>query len=157
MKNRTFLILMSMMAIFVLAACEKSTSVQTGGSTPTSKPTTQESASSQSTSSQSSSSQSTSSQSSWSQSSTQQMSLSVSSTTVNNSATINVHTLPGATITIDLNYCGQNTKKVEYADSTGNYTLNWTPDNKCGGMATAKVTASANGQSATNYTSFSVS
>ena len=87
----------------------------------------------------------------------QQMSLSVSSTTINNSASIKVRTLPGATITIDLNYCGQSTRKIEYADSTGNYALNWTPDKKCGGMATATVTASSDGQSATSTTSFSVS
>ncbi len=146
MKNRALLILMSIIAILVLAACGNSSPAQTGTSTTTPKPTP-------SPTSGESTSVSTSSQSS-----TQQISLSVSSAVTNNSASIHVHTLPGATITLDLSYCGQNTKKTEHADSAGNYTLNWTPDQKCGGMATAKVTASSDdGQSTTSSTSFSVS
>ncbi len=146
MKTRVFLILISIMAILALAACGNSSPTQTEVSTPTSKPTPG-SASGESASGSTSS-----------QSSTQSLSLSVSSTATDGSASINVRTLPGATITIDLNYCGQSTQKTEHADSTGNYTLNWTPDKKCGGMATAKVTASsADGQSATSSTSFSVS
>lgn len=141
MKNRFFLIFMSIIAILLLAACGNSSPVQTGVSTPTPKPTSGESTS----------------ESSSSQSSSQQLSLSVSNYATNNSATIKVQTLPGAEITIDLNYCGQSTKKTEHADSSGNYTLNWTPDKKCGGMATATVKASADGQSATSSTSFSVS
>jgi outer membrane biogenesis lipoprotein LolB len=140
MKNRIFLILMSIIATLLLAACGNSSPTQTGVSTPTSRPATGESTSESS-----------------SQSSSQQLSLSVSSSATDNSATINVQTLPGAAITIDLNYCGQDTKKTEHADSTGNYTLNWTPDKKCGGMATATVTASADGQSSTSSTRFSVS
>jgi hypothetical protein len=145
MKNRFFLIFMSIITILLLAACSNSSPAQTGVSTPTPQPTSGESMSE-------SSSQSTSSQSS-----SQQLSLSVSNSVTNNSATINVHTLPGAAITIDLNYCGQDTKKTEHADSAGNYTLHWTPDKKCGGMATATVTASSDGQSSTSSTSFSVS
>ncbi len=146
MKTRVFLILMSVIAILALAACGSSSPTQTAVSTPTPNPTS-------SPTSGASTSGSTSSQSS-----TQQLSLSVSSTATDNSASINVHTLPGAAITIELNYCGQSTKKTEHADSAGNYTLNWTPDNKCGGMATAKVTASSSdGQTATSTTSFSVS
>ncbi len=146
MKTRVFLILISVMAMLALAACGNSSPTQTGVSTPTPKPAP-------SPASGESTSESTSNQSS-----TQSLSLSVSSTTTDGSASINVRTLPGAAITIDLNYCGQSTKKTEHADSAGNYTLNWTPDKKCGGMATATVTASsADGQSATSSTSFSVS
>lgn len=141
MKDRAFFICMSITAILVLAACGNSSPAQPGVSTTTPKPTVR----------------STSEESSSIHSSTQQLSLSVSSTATNNSASINVHTLPGAVITIDLNYCGQSTKKTEHADSAGNYTLNWTPDKKCGGMATATITASSDGQSSTSSTSFSVS
>jgi len=146
MKNKACFILMSVIAVLVLAACGDS-SPTTGTSTPTTKPaSTPGSTSGQSTS-----------ESTSDQSSSQQLSISVSSTSTQNSSIIKVQTLPGAEITIDLNYCGQSTKKTEHADSAGNYTLNWTPDKKCGGMATATVTASSGGQSATSTTSFSVS
>jgi hypothetical protein len=147
MKNKAFFILMSVIAVLALAACGNSSPTQTGTSTPTTKPTSTPGSTSGQSSSESASSQSSS----------QQLSISVSSTSTQNSSTIKVQTLPGAAITIDLNYCGQSTKKTEHADSAGNYTLNWTPDKKCGGMATATVTASSGGQSATSTTSFSVS
>jgi len=138
MKNRAFFILMSVIAILVLAACGSSPPAQSGISTPMTKPTpTSESASTQS--------------------STQQVFVSISSTSTQDSSSIKVHTLPGAEITIELTYCGHSTKETKHADSAGDYTLNWRPDTKCGGMASATVTASSNGQSATSSTSFSVS
>ena len=145
MKNRAFFILISLIAILVLAACGNSSPAQPATSTPTTKPTPNP-ASGQPTPG-----------SAPTQSSTQQLSVSISSTATQDSSSINVHTLPGAAITIELAYCGHSSQETKYADSTGNYILNWKPDTKCGGMATATVTASSNGQSATSSTSFSVS
>jgi len=145
MKNRAFFIFISIIAILVLAACGNSSPAQTGIPTSTPKPTPKP-ASEQSTS-----------ESASSQSSTEQLSISISSTSTQDSSSINVHTLPGAAITIDLTYCGHTSQETKYADSAGDYILNWRPDTKCGGMATAKITASSNGQSATSSTSFSVS
>jgi hypothetical protein len=141
MKKKAFFIGMSMIAILLLAACGNSSPAPTVASTTTPRPMPR----------------SISEESTSIQSSTRQLSLSISSSTNDNSASINVHTLPGATITVDLNYCGQSTKKTEHADSAGNYTLNWTPDKKCGGMATATVTAASDGQLSTSSTSFSLS
>ena len=143
MKNRAFFILMSIIAILILAACGSSSPAQPA--TPTTKPTPNP-ASGQPTPGSVST-----------PSSTQQLSVSISSTSTQDSSSINVHTLPGAAITIELAYCGHSSKETKYADSAGDYTLNWKPDTKCGGMATATVTASSNGQSATSSTSFSVS
>ena len=91
------------------------------------------------------------------QSSSQQLFVSISSVSTQGSTSIKVHTLPGAQIKIELTYCDQHVNETKYADSAGDYTLNWTPQGNCGGTATARVTASSSGQSATNVTSFSVS
>jgi glucose/arabinose dehydrogenase len=144
MKNRAFFILMSIIAILILAACGSSPA-QPAISTPTAKPTPNPA------------SRQTTPGSVSTPSSTQQLFVSISSTATQDSSSINVHTLPGAAITIELTYCGHSSKETKYADSAGDYTLNWKPDTKCGGMATATVTASSNGQSATSSTSFSVS
>jgi hypothetical protein len=45
----------------------------------------------------------------------------------------------------------------EYANSGGNYTWTWVPSTNCKRTATAYVTASLNGQSTSNSTSFNVS
>jgi hypothetical protein len=159
MKNRTFLILISFIAILLLTACTSSPT-QSVISAPTPTPNSvSEQSTTDSVSTQSSTTDSVSSQSNSvsNQSSTQQLFVSISSTSTQNSTSINVHTLPGAAITIELTYCGQSSKETKYADSAGEYVLNWTPDAKCGGMATAMVTASSNGQSSTSSTSFSVS
>jgi membrane-bound lytic murein transglycosylase len=163
MKNRTFFILISFIAILLLTACTSSpTQSVISAPTPTlnsvSEQSTNDSVSTQSNSvSTQSNSVSTQSNSVSNQSSTQPLFASISSTSTQNSTSINVHTLPGAAITIELTYCGQSSKETKYADSTGEYTFNWTPDTKCGGMATARVTASSNGQYSTSSTSFSVS
>src|SRR5689334_20229834 len=109
MKNRAFFLLISIVAVLALAACGTSSPTQTEIPTAPQIPTPN------STFGQSSS------ESTSNQSSTQQISVSVSSTSTNNSATINVNTLPGATITIDLSYCGQSSQKTAQADSAGNY------------------------------------
>src|SRR5882762_1219319 len=81
----------------------------------------------------------------------------------NSSGSVSVHTLPGAALTISVKYCtgyyatSGSLKGTQYADGNGDYTWNWTPQTKCRGTATAYVTASLNGQSASNSTSFDVS
>lgn len=76
---------------------------------------------------------------------------------------VSVHTLPGAALTISVQYCTGSyatTSKLQgtrYADSTGNYTWLWEPETKCKGAATAYVNASLNGQSASTSTAFTVS
>jgi hypothetical protein len=170
MKNRTFFILISFIAILLLTACTSSpTQSVISPPTPTlnavseQSTTDSESSTTASVSTQSSSvstqsnSVSTQSNSVSNQSSTQQLFVSISSTSTQNSTSINVHTLPGAAIALELTYCGQSSNETKYADSAGVYTLNWTPDTKCGGMATVRVTASSNGQYSTSSTSFSVS
>lgn len=170
MKKSTFFILISFLAILLLTACTSSPGqsvilAPTPTSNAVSEQSTSNAVSSQSSTSSSVSStqsnsvstQSSTSDSGSSQSSTQQLFVSISSTSSQNSTSINVHTLPGAAITIELSYCGQDSKQTKYADAAGAYTLNWTPDTKCGGMATATVMASSNGQSSTSSTSFSVS
>lgn len=149
MHNKAFLIPISILAILVLAACSPS-STQPATSTPTAK-SIPSPASRQPTPEQ------PTPESASTQSSTEQLFVSISSTTTQNSSSISVHTLPGAAITIDLAYCGHTSQQTHYADSAGEYTLNWTPDTKCGGTATATVTASSNGQTSTSSTSFSVS
>ena len=163
MKNRTFFILISFIAILLLTACTSSpTQSVISPPTPTlnavSEQSTTDSESSTTASvSTQSNSVSTQSNSVSNQSSTQQLFVSISSTSTQNSTSINVHTLPGAAIALELTYCGQSSNETKYADSAGVYTLNWTPDTKCGGMATVRVTASSNGQYSTSSTSFSVS
>jgi Cu/Zn superoxide dismutase len=169
MKKNTFFLLISFLAIFLLTACTSSpTQSVISAPTPTSNSvsvqSTADSASNQSstTSSVSSQSNSVSTQSSTTdsgsvQSGSQQLFVSISNTSTQNSTSIHVHTLPSAAITIELSYCGQSSTQTKYADSLGEYTLNWTPNAICGGMATATVTASSNGQSSTSSTSFSVS
>jgi hypothetical protein len=144
MHNKAFFIAISILAMLVLAACDSAPS-QPAILTPTA------------TSIPSPASQQPTPTLASNQSSTQQLFVSISSTTTQNSSSISVHTLPGAAITIDLAYCGHTSKQTYYADSAGDYTLNWAPDTKCGGTATATVTASANGQTSTSSTSFSVS
>ena len=81
----------------------------------------------------------------------------------NSSSSVSVHTLAGAALTISVKYCSgsyatsSSLKGTEYADSAGNYTWTWTPDTKCKGTATAYVSASLNGQSASNSANFTVS
>jgi hypothetical protein len=81
----------------------------------------------------------------------------------NSYGSVSVHTLPSAALTISVKYCSgsyatsKSLQGTEYADSSGNYTWNWTPNTKCKGTATAYVTASLNGQSASNSTDFTVS
>jgi hypothetical protein len=73
-----------------------------------------------------------------------------------------VHTQPGAALTITVTYCtGYNAvshslQGTEYADSSGNYEWDWTPETKCRGSATAYVQASWNGQSASQSDDFTV-
>jgi hypothetical protein len=79
------------------------------------------------------------------------------------SGSVSVHTLPGAALTISVQYCTGSyatTSKLQgtrYADSSGDYTWMWEPETKCKGAATAYVNASLNGQSASNSTTFTVS
>lgn len=76
---------------------------------------------------------------------------------------ISVHTLPGATLSINVIYCsGKEAKSAPLqgtvqADASGDYIWSWQPDTDCQGMATATVTASLNGETATNSTTFTVS
>jgi hypothetical protein len=163
MKNRTFFILISFIAILLLTACTSSPT-QSVVSAPTPilnsvlEQSTADSASTQSSTTDSASTQSNSVSTQSNSVSNQSSSTSISSTSTQDSTSINVHTLPGAVIHIKLTYCGQSfNDDTKYADSRGNYTLNWTPKTKCGGIATAEVTTSSNGQSSTNSTSFSVS
>lgn len=75
---------------------------------------------------------------------------------------VSVQTSPGAALTISIVYCSGKPAKsaslqgVEYADSGGVYIWGWTPDTTCRGQASATVTASLNGQTASASTSFSV-
>jgi hypothetical protein len=74
-----------------------------------------------------------------------------------------VHTLPGAALTISVKYCSgryatsESLKGTQYADAAGDNIWTWDPDTTCHGNATAYVTASLNGQSASNSVSFPVS
>jgi hypothetical protein len=75
---------------------------------------------------------------------------------------VSIHTLPGATVSIDVTYCtgheavSRSLQGTELADSNGNYTWSWTPETKCRGAATAAVTASLNGQTVSNADTFDV-
>jgi hypothetical protein len=81
----------------------------------------------------------------------------------NSSGSVSVNTLPSAALTISVKYCSgsyadsSSLKGTKYADSSGNYTWSWIPDTKCKGTATAYVTASLNGQSASGSKDFTVS
>jgi outer membrane biogenesis lipoprotein LolB len=151
MKNIGLVIIISIMAILMLPACASSFT-QPKVATPTVQPTpiVQPTPTSDSVFGQFQTDLTQDQQSS------QQLSVSISSVTNQGTASIKVHTLPGAAIAIQLTYCGQQVNKTEHADSAGDYVLNWTPSGNCGEMATAKVTASAGGQSSTSMTSFSV-
>ena len=158
MKNIPLFILMSIIAILMLSACTLSPSqpriaAPTAQPTPAAQltPTTQLVPPLASVPGQSPTDLTPN------QSSSQQLFVSISSVSTQGSTSIKVHTLPGAQIKIELSYCDQHTNETKYADSAGDYTLNWTPQGSCGGTATARVTASSNGQSATSVTSFSVS
>lgn len=73
-----------------------------------------------------------------------------------------VHTLPRAALTISVKYCSgryatsDSLKGTQYADAAGDSIWTWDPDTTCHGMATAYVTASLNGQTASNSVSFTV-
>ncbi len=79
------------------------------------------------------------------------------------SGSVSVHTLPGAALTISVTYCSGRSatsgslQGTKYADSAGNYTWTWEPETKCKGTATAYVSASLNGQSASDSKDFTVS
>ena len=146
MNSRLIIIVISIIAILMLPACSSS-STQLKVATPTVQPTpTPNSVFGQSPTDLAQD-----------QPSSQQLFVSISSVTNQGTASIKVHTLPGAAIALQLTSCGQQVNKTEHADSAGDYVLNWTPEGNCGGMATVKVTASSGGQSATSMTSFSVS
>lgn len=74
-----------------------------------------------------------------------------------------VHTLPGAALTISVKYCSgryatsESLKGTQYANAAGDNIWTWDPETTCTGTATAYVTASLNGQSASNSVSFPVS
>jgi hypothetical protein len=78
------------------------------------------------------------------------------------SGVVSVHTLPGAALTITVNYCtgydatSRSLKGISYADGNGDHTWTWEPETKCRGAATASVTASLNGQSVSNTDEFTV-
>jgi hypothetical protein len=152
MKSRLLIMIISIMAILMLSACTSS-STQPKVATPTAQPTSE----AQPTPTPDSIFGQAMTDLTQDQQSSQQVFVSISSVSNQGSASIKVHTLPGAAIALQLTYCGQQVNKTEHADSSGDYVLNWTPDGNCGGMATAKVTASSGGQSATSMTSFSVS
>ena len=73
-----------------------------------------------------------------------------------------VHTEPGAALTITVRYCSgykatsDSLQGTVYANSAGNYEWTWEPETECRGAATAYVTASWNGQSASNSDGFTV-
>lgn len=75
---------------------------------------------------------------------------------------VSIHTLPGAIVSIDVTYCtgyeatSRSLQGTEQADGNGDYSWSWTPETKCRGAATAVVTASLNGQTASNADSFNV-
>lgn len=79
------------------------------------------------------------------------------------SSYVAVHTLPGAALTISVKYCSghyadsSELKGTQYADASGDNIWTWKPATTCHGLAWAYVTASLNGQSASNSTSFTVS
>jgi hypothetical protein len=152
MKNRILIVTISIAAILMLSACAAS-STQLMSATPTVQPTP----TAQPTPTPDSIFGQFQTAVTQGQQSSQQIFVSISSVSNQGSASIKVHTLPGAAIALQLTSCGQQMNKTEHADSAGDYVLNWTPDGTCGGMATVKVTASSGGQSATNMTSFSVS
>jgi hypothetical protein len=75
---------------------------------------------------------------------------------------IAVHTLPGTALTISVKYCSghyatsKELKGTQYADASGDNIWSWDPSTTCRGTAWAYVTASLNGQSVNNSTSFTV-
>ena len=146
MNNRLVILVISIIAILMLPACASS-STQLKNATPTVQPTlTPKSVFGQSPTDVTQD-----------QPSSQPLFVSISSVSHQGSASIKVHTLPGAAIAIQLTSCGQQVNKTEHADYAGDYVLNWTPEGNCAGTATVKVTASSGGQSATSMTSFTVS
>jgi hypothetical protein len=72
-----------------------------------------------------------------------------------------VHTAPGAHLTITVSYCsGRDAKSASLgpavADGNGNHEWDWVPQTTCKGPATASVSASLNGQTATASQGFQV-
>ena len=73
-----------------------------------------------------------------------------------------VHSQPGAALTITVTYCtgynavSKSLQGTQYANSSGNYEWDWTPQTKCRGSATAYVQASWNGQSTSQSDDFTV-
>lgn len=84
------------------------------------------------------------------------------SAAVGRNSFISVQTLPGAQLTITVVYCNGNqatSKSLQgtfTADDNGDYTWSWRPATTCHGPATATVTASLNGQNATQKEQFTV-
>ena len=73
-----------------------------------------------------------------------------------------VHTLAGAALTITVTYCSgypatsASLQGTVYANGSGNYEWDWTPETSCRGQATADVTAIWKGQSTSNTDDFNV-
>lgn len=71
-----------------------------------------------------------------------------------------VHTLPGASLTIKVLYCSGNYATSQalqgtvQADIAGDYIWNWNVETSCHGRATAYVTASLNGKTASGQAHF---
>lgn len=75
-------------------------------------------------------------------------------------ASVSVHTLPGAALSISVMYCswypapGSGFRGTSSADAEGNYTWSWQLETQCKGVATATVTASLNEQVVSNTDNF---
>ncbi len=75
---------------------------------------------------------------------------------------VSVHTLPGASLTINVMYVcsrhdatSQSLQGTFYADGSGNHTWTWTNQSSCHGAVVAMVTSSSGGKTVISSASFS--